>query len=161
DAFLFAANEHAGRWRDAGFIAQGQRTYQVMESSTHMEPIARAEARARSGLSGSPALLWVGRLNPNKDPLTVVDAFESALASVPGATLTMVFGTSELIGEVRARIDRSALLRERVHLAGTVARDRLPAFFSAADLFIVGSHHEGSGYALIEALACGATPVVP
>src|SRR5262249_21771312 len=118
DAFLFAANEHAGRWRDAGFIAQGQRTYQVMESSTHMEPIARAEARARSGLSGSPALLWVGRLNPNKDPLTVVDAFESALASVPGATLTMVFGTSELIGEVRARIDRSALLRERVHLAG-------------------------------------------
>ena len=27
-------------------------------------------------------------------------------------------------------------------------------------MFVVGSHHEGSGYALMEALACGAMPVV-
>ena len=29
-----------------------------------------------------------------------------------------------------------------------------------ADLFVVGSHHEGSGYAVMEACACGAMPVV-
>jgi glycosyltransferase involved in cell wall biosynthesis len=33
-------------------------------------------------------------------------------------------------------------------------------YFSAADLFVAGSHHEGSGYALMEACACGAVPVV-
>ena len=37
---------------------------------------------------------------------------------------------------------------------------RTAAYFSAADLFVVGSHHEGSGYALMEACACGAVPVV-
>jgi glycosyltransferase involved in cell wall biosynthesis len=47
-----------------------------------------------------------------------------------------------------------------VRLLGAVAHDRLADFYSAADLFVLGSHHEGSGYALIEALACGATPVV-
>jgi len=160
DAFLFAADEHVARWRRAGFIGPAQRTYQVMESSTRMEPIDRARARTASGVSGAPAMLWVGRLNANKDPLTVLDAFESAAASLPGATLTMVYGTSELIDDVRARLGRSRALDDRVRLAGAVAHNDLPAFFSAADLFLVGSHHEGSGYALLEALACGATPVV-
>jgi glycosyltransferase involved in cell wall biosynthesis len=36
----------------------------------------------------------------------------------------------------------------------------MAGFYSAADLFVLGSHHEGSGYALIEACACGTTPVV-
>ena len=34
------------------------------------------------------------------------------------------------------------------------------SLMQAADLFVLGSHHEGSGYALLEALACGVTPVV-
>ena len=49
---------------------------------------------------------------------------------------------------------------ERVRLTGEVPHDRMASFYSAADLFIVGSHHEGSGYALMEACACGAVPVV-
>jgi glycosyltransferase involved in cell wall biosynthesis len=36
----------------------------------------------------------------------------------------------------------------------------MASFYSAADLFLVGSHHEGSGYALMESCACGAVPVV-
>jgi glycosyltransferase involved in cell wall biosynthesis len=36
----------------------------------------------------------------------------------------------------------------------------MAAFYSAADLFVLGSAHEGSGYSLIEACACGAAPVV-
>ena len=36
----------------------------------------------------------------------------------------------------------------------------MPAYYSAADIFISGSHHEGSGYALIEAMACGVSPCI-
>jgi glycosyltransferase involved in cell wall biosynthesis len=33
-------------------------------------------------------------------------------------------------------------------------------WYSASDVFISASHHEGSGYALIEAIHCGCYPVI-
>src|SRR5437667_2278049 len=160
DAFLFAAEEHAASWRRAGFVAPGRPTYQVMEASTMVQPVNRAAARARSSMDGSPALLWVGRLNANKDPLTVLDGFERSLGALPAATVTMIYTAEDLLPAVRERIERSAVLKERVRLVGTVPHARLPEFYSAADMFVLGSHREGSGYALMEACACGAVPVV-
>ena len=43
---------------------------------------------------------------------------------------------------------------------GRLPHERLAAYYSAADIFVSGSHREGSGYALIEAMACGAIPCV-
>jgi glycosyltransferase involved in cell wall biosynthesis len=160
DAYLFAASEHAAAWRQAGFISPGQPTHQVMEASTPLRPVARQAARDETGMRGSPAVLWVGRLNANKDPLTVLDGFERSLAHLPDATLTMVYSTEELLSPVQRRVEGAPALRGRVRLVGAVPRDRMPMFFSAADLYVGGSHHEGSGYALMEACACGAVPVV-
>ena len=160
DAFLFAAAEHADPWREAGFISPAQPTYQVMEASSPLRPVARAAAREATGMRGSPAVLWVGRLNANKDPLTVLDGFEHSLAQLPAATLTMIYSTEELLAPVRHRVASAPALRARVHLVGAVPRERIAVYFSAADLFVVGSHREGSGYSLMEACACGAVPVV-
>jgi glycosyltransferase involved in cell wall biosynthesis len=160
DAFLFAADEHAASWRRAGFLASDQPAYQVMEASTWLQPVARAGAQEASGVRGSPAILWVGRLNANKDPMTVLEGCERALGDLPGATLTMVYSEDDLLTAVRRRVQRSPALRDRVRLVGAVPHDRMASFYSAADLFIVGSHHEGSGYSLMEACACGAVPVV-
>lgn len=160
DAFWFAAAQQADAWRQAGLIAIDQPVYQVMEASTTLRGMPRAAARQTSGVDGTPALLWVGRLNANKDPLTVLEGFERALARLPDATLTMVFAADDLLPQVRARVTRSSALASRVRLVGRVPHHGLPAFYSAADMFVLGSHHEGSGYALIEALACGLMPVV-
>jgi glycosyltransferase involved in cell wall biosynthesis len=134
--------------------------YEVQEASTTFRPEPAAAARAASGVAGDPAVLWVGRLNANKDPLTALAGFERTLAAFPAARLTMVFGADDLLGDVRARIRESPALDGRVRLVGRVPHDRLPAFYSAADVFLLASRHEGSGYALVEACACGATPVV-
>ena len=160
DACLFAADEHAVSWRQAGFLAPDHRAYQVMEASTWLQPIGRAEAQVASGVHGSPAILWVGRLDANKDPLTVLEGFERVLGALPGATLTMIYGEDDLLAAVRQRVQQSPVLVDRVRLIGAVPHDRMASFYSAADLFLVGSHHEGSGYALMEACACGAVPVV-
>jgi glycosyltransferase involved in cell wall biosynthesis len=160
DAFLFTAAEQADPWRMAGVIRRRQPVHEVLEAGTTLRPMARAAAREGSGIEGSPALLWVGRLNANKDPLTVLAGFERILAPHPDASLTMVFGSDELLPAVQARLSDSPALRRRVRLVGYVPHAELTAYYSAADIFVLGSHHEGSGYALIEACACGAVPVV-
>ena len=160
DAFLFAAAEQAAGWQRAGLMPSNRRVYQVMESSATFHPMPRCEARAASGVDGEPAILWVGRLNANKDPLAVLGGFELSLAQLPSAKLTMVYQTDDLLAAVRERVEASRALRGRVRLVGRVAHDMLESFYNAADIFVAGSHREGSGYALLEACACGLVPVV-
>jgi glycosyltransferase involved in cell wall biosynthesis len=160
DAFLFAAEEHATWWRRAGLIAANQPTYCVMEASTNLRPQPRDGAQRVAGLSGSPAILWVGRLNANKDPLTVLDGFERALSSLDAAVLTMIYSESDLESAVRQRVLCSTVLKDRVRLIGAVPHEQMASFYTAADLFVLGSHQEGSGYAVMEACACGTIPVV-
>lgn len=158
DAFLFTAARQAQSWQEAGLIHPGQTVHAVMEGSRRLRRLPRAEARRVTGVSGSPALLWVGRLDPNKDPLTVLEGFERAALSA--SRLTMIHASDELLPEVRRRLAGSPFLQERVRLLGRIPHEEMAAFFSAADVFVLGSHKEGSGYSLIEALCCGAVPVV-
>ena len=47
-----------------------------------------------------------------------------------------------------------------MHLLGKVPHARVEQLLRASDLFVSGSHAEGSGYAATEAVACGVTPVL-
>ena len=160
DAFLFTTLAQAQPWREAGLIGPHQLVYEVLEASTTVRAIPCDEARAATEISGDPAVIWIGRLNANKDPLTALDGFARFASRHATATLTMLFQGGELSERVRDRIVESAVLRERVRLVGSIPHDRVAVFLSAADVFVSGSHHEGSGYAVLEALACGATPAV-
>jgi glycosyltransferase involved in cell wall biosynthesis len=62
--------------------------------------------------------------------------------------------------QVQQLIASDPALQQRVTLLGRVPHERIEQLMRAADLFVLGSHREGSGYALIEALACGLPPVV-
>jgi glycosyltransferase involved in cell wall biosynthesis len=157
DGFLFTAREQAVPWQRAGIIGRAQTIHEIPEGSSDLGLTVTSVDRP---LPGRPALLWVGRLDANKDPLTVLDGFERAATALPEAAMTFVFSEDQLLPEVRFRIEHSAVLRPRVHLLGRVERGPLRSLYAGADLFVLGSHHEGSGYALIEALSFGVTPVV-
>jgi glycosyltransferase involved in cell wall biosynthesis len=160
DAYLFTTREQADPWLRSGFIGDAGQVHAVLEASTRLTPVDLDDARARTAMSGSPAMLWVGRLDGNKDPLTILNGFERALDALPNATLTMLFGDAPLLQQVSDRIGLSPRLRKRVRLVGSVPYGEMGTWYSAADLFVLGSHHEACGYALIEACACGAVPVV-
>ncbi len=159
DGFFFSTVEQADPWRQIGVIRPDHAVHAVMEASTTLVPIDRSEAR-RGAAPADPAILWVGRLDDNKDPLTVLAAFEQVLVELPEARLTMAFSADLLAPLVQERVRNSRALSRSVSLLGGLKHAIMPRLYSGADLFVLGSHHEGSGYALLEASACGCLPVV-
>jgi len=156
----FTAREQAAPFVAAGVLRDDVPVFEVLESSTAFTPGDRDEARRATGMFGDPCFLWTGRLDANKDPLTVLDAFERAVRLLPDARLWCCFGHAPLLYAVRRRVMRSPVLRGRVRLLGTRPHAEIELRFRAADFFVQASHREGSGYSLLEALACGVVPLV-
>ena len=156
----FTDTEMARPWVAAGVLRGETPVFSVLESSTRFTPGDPAAARAAAGIHGDPCLVWIGRLMADKDPLTALEALERAAPRLPDARLWMAFGDAPLLDAVRARIGASAVLRERVRLLGRVPHAGVQDLLRGADLFVSPSRREGSGYALLEALACGAVPLV-
>jgi glycosyltransferase involved in cell wall biosynthesis len=156
----FCASPQAQPFVDAGLLPRQARIYEIPESTSRFMAGDRQQARDVTGLHGDPCLLWVGHLNGNKDPLTVLDGVSRAVEQLPGLQLWCCFGTAPLLDDVQGRIRSDSRLHGRVHLLGPVPHRKVERLMQAADLFLLGSHQEGSGYSLIEALACGLPPVV-
>jgi glycosyltransferase involved in cell wall biosynthesis len=156
----FCATEQAQPFASAGLIGAQTRVYAIPESTSRFSPGDQQEARRLTKVLGSPAVLWVGNLDANKDPLTVLEAVSAVARVLPELRLFCCFGSAPLLPQVRRRIANDPYLRERVTLLGSVPHLMIEQLMRAADLFVLGSHHEGSGYSLIEALACGLPPVV-
>lgn len=160
DGFIFTHRELANEWHEAGVLTPSQPIYELMEVSTSFSYQSRATARAETGLTGQPILLWTGNLFPNKDPLTILTGFEQLLATIPTARLYMAYRYESLLAEVQAKIASTPLLQQTVTLLGEIPHDRVANYYNSADIFVQGSEREGSGIALLDALACGVIPVV-
>ena len=160
DGFFFTSLEMAEPWRQRRLIPDTRAVFGIMEGSSRFRLMDRAAAREISGLAGDPVFLWAANLDANKDPLTVLDGFESVVDDLPDARLYMTWRVDGLLPQVRRRLAESSRLGGRVELLGTLPYERMEQYFNSADFLLQGSHREGSGYAVADALACGTVPVV-
>jgi glycosyltransferase involved in cell wall biosynthesis len=103
----------------------------------------------------APVVLGAGRLTPQKDFPTLLDAFARLRGERPGARLILL-GEGESREAIEAQVGRLGL-REAVDLPGHVP-DLLP-YLARADLFALSSRWEGFALVLVEALGVGC-PVV-
>lgn len=158
-AYLFASKQIGLSWVSGGNISSPDKVHEVMEVSCDFKNVEKNTARIKTSVEGGAVFLWVGRLNENKDPLTVIKAFLEFAAARPDVRLYMIYHTAELLREV-SRVLEQDDRRKQVLLVGEVAHAEMPSWFSSADFFVSGSHYEGSGTALCEAMACGCIPVV-
>ena len=157
---LINAPERKAIWEEANLISPTTRVSICPETSSFFSRLDRAEARARTGMSGDPICVATSRLHPVKDPLTLLMGFENILQMRPGARLYWVHQTNELIDTVNDFLQKSDKLGNAVHLLGPMDFDEMENFYNSADFFLQASHTEYGGNSLVEAMACGVIPVV-
>ena len=100
-------------------------------------------------------LLFVGRLDPQKDPFVLLQAMELLTRSQPELHLLFV-GDGPLQEDLMLQVvDRE--LNRQIHFAGR--RDDVANLMKACDLFVLPSRWEGMPNVVLEAMAAG-LPIV-
>jgi glycosyltransferase involved in cell wall biosynthesis len=108
---------------------------------------------------GAKQLLTVGRIEPEKNPILVVDALAELNRRRPNEYRLTWVGVGRMAQAVRARVAELGIERS-FELAGFVPYgERLLSMYRAAHIFVHVSLTEGSPQVLIEAMGA-ATPVV-
>ena len=158
-AYFFTSAEMALEWVERGIIKQGKKVVEVMEVSSVFWYNEEDRKKRLSDVKAT-TFLWVGRLNANKDPITVVKAFLNFLAYQPSARLTMIYQEDEVLGEIKKLIGTNKQAADAICLVGKVPHQRQQEWYNGADFFISGSHYESGGVAVCEAMSCGCIPIL-
>jgi glycosyltransferase involved in cell wall biosynthesis len=106
-------------------------------------------------LRGRRFFLFLSRIHRKKGCELLLEAFARAAAAHPDLDLVMA-GPDE--GGLRPQLEAQAKglrIERRVHWIGMVEGDLKWGAFRSADAFVLPSHHENFGVAVVEALACG------
>src|SRR5258706_6139902 len=115
------------------------------------DPVYIRPGAAQPKRDGSLNILWIGRLEPQKDPQLALKTIQA----LDEAHLTML-GDGALRQELQRQVDATGLKR-RVRLTGYVPETE--SYLAAADALLITSRYEGGPAVAVEALALG-VPVV-
>ena len=135
---------------------------------SHFYPIPADEAKLYVGLKPDDRMvLFVGRIEPLKGVDTLIQAMSCLqLKESQRVHLAIIGGDpSASPREMSAEMARLQKLCDDLSVEQTVVflgkrdQDRLPYYYSAAELLVMPSHYESFGMVALEAMACG-TPVI-
>ena len=107
------------------------------------------DIRLNYRLAGKKVLLYVGKLEPRRHPLLLLQVMQQ----LPDDYALLIVGGGSLTGSVKDYI--AAHKMTNVVLMGKMKQDRLPAVYRAADLFLLPSSYEIFGMVMLEAMYFG------
>ena len=124
------------------------------------QPVDKEMAKRQLGFVGDKNILFAGRIEPLKGIDQLLRAM-TYLQNSQGLRLVIIGGDEHSQYEM----ERLQELSRALHIGGSVAflglikHEKLPYFYSAADVCVIPSYYESFGLVALESLACG-TPVV-
>ncbi len=135
---------------------------------SHFYPIPADEAKMYVGLKPEDRMvLFVGRIEPLKGVDTLIQAMSCVQMKQERPVHLAIIGGDPAASpqEMSAEMARLQKLCDDLAVGQTVVflgkrdQDKLPYYYSAAELLVMPSHYESFGMVALEAMACG-TPVI-
>jgi glycosyltransferase involved in cell wall biosynthesis len=123
------------------------------ESTTIAKP-----ALDRLGIEG-PFILYVGAIEPRKNILTLVKAFEDVYKRSELRPQLVIAGPTAWLADHLLNYVRDSSVKNKILLTGYLGDDDLRALYSTCTLMCYPALYEGAGLPPLEAMACGA-PVI-
>ena len=125
--------------------------------------ISKTRARKFLGLPISKKIiLWNGRLDPNKDLKTLIDAIPIVVKEMPDC-LFLVKGRSKKSNAInryiKTKLKKKGFNKNLILNTGWDFLTKMPYYYRSADVFAHTSLFETFGFVFVEAMACG-VPVV-
>jgi glycosyltransferase involved in cell wall biosynthesis len=127
--------------------------------SSVFHPVARevAQRSMRRSLPPAPFILTVGDLQPRKNHLGLIRAFEDLIRAHPQLPhhLVVVGKEGTWYAPTVLAAAKKSQVADRIHFTGFVDDEELRRLYGACDLFVYPSFYEGFGLPILEAMACG------
>jgi glycosyltransferase involved in cell wall biosynthesis len=126
--------------------------------SSVFHPVARevAQRGMRTPLPAAPFVLTVGDLQPRKNHLGLISAFEDLIRAHPQLPHHLVIvGKDTWYAPTVSAAAKKSQVADRIHFTGFVNDEEVRRLYGACDLFVYPSFYEGFGLPILEAMACG------
>lgn len=95
-------------------------------------------------------LLFIGRMNPEKQPLKMIELFKKLIDQDEHYQLIMV-GTGELLPEILKEVNERSV-HDRIHIIEKIPNDQIWKLYKIAHVFINLNQQEIFGMAILEAM---------
>ncbi len=137
-------------------------TVHLLAADERFRPLSSAETAAALRALELPDdyFLFVGTLEPRKNLASLAKAYRDLKLALPDAPKLVVVGRLGWHYE-QVLADIGALgMDEHILLRHAVSDQQLPAVYNRACAVVLPSFHEGFGLTALEAMSCGAVPIV-